>query len=65
MQPGNWWDVVNTLTWEGTPDSIGLTPGLYAVAAIAQVGPVKHECSQPILGYGYLAGALLQVYPAS
>lgn len=50
--------------WEGTPGEVGLTPGLYGVAAVAQVGPVKHECSQPIIGYGYLAGKLLQVYPA-
>lgn len=50
--------------WEGTPEDANLTPGLYGVAAVAQVGPVKHECSQPILGYGYLAGKLLQVYPA-
>ena len=50
--------------WEGTPEDAELTPGLYGVAAVAQVGPVKHECSQPIIGYGYLAGKLLQVYPA-
>ncbi|MEM7064383.1 MAG: hypothetical protein AAF572_14610 [Cyanobacteria bacterium P01_B01_bin.77] len=50
--------------WTGTPEDADLTPGLYGVAAVAQVGPVKHECSQPIIGYGYLAGKLLQVYPA-
>ncbi|ESA32987.1 hypothetical protein N836_23270 [Leptolyngbya sp. Heron Island J] len=50
--------------WEGTPEEAELTAGLYGVAAVAQVGPVKHECSQPIIGYGYLAGKLLQVYPA-
>lgn len=53
-----------TVTWEGTPEDAGLTPGLYGVAAVAKVGPVKNECSQPVLGYGYLAGKLLQVYPA-
>ncbi|MBT9316736.1 hypothetical protein [Leptothoe spongobia] len=52
------------LKWTGTPNNAQLTPGLYGVAAVAQVGPVKHECSQPIIGYGYLAGRLLQVYPA-
>ena len=51
-----------TITWEGTPEEANLTPGLYGVAAVAQVGPVRHECSQPILGYGYRAGLLLQVY---
>ncbi|NEQ52876.1 MAG: hypothetical protein F6K11_22510 [Leptolyngbya sp. SIO3F4] len=55
---------VYELEWSGTPDDAELTPGLYGVAAVAQVGPVKHECSQPIIGYGYLAGKLLQVYPA-
>ena len=53
---------VYSIEWEGTPEMARLTPGLYGVAAIAQVGPVRHECSQPILGYGYLAGVLLQVY---
>ncbi|MEM1239026.1 MAG: hypothetical protein AAGI45_04210 [Cyanobacteria bacterium P01_H01_bin.26] len=52
------------LKWTGTPKDAKLTPGLYGVAAVAQVGPVKHECSQPIIGFGYLAGKLLQVYPA-
>ena len=52
------------LEWVGTPNDAELTPGLYGVAAVSQVGPVKHECSQPIIGYGYLAGKLLQVYPA-
>ena len=52
------------LKWTGTPEEAQLTPGLYGVAAVAQVGPVKHECSQPIIGYGYLAGKLLQIYPA-
>ena len=51
------------LKWTGTPNSAQLTSGLYAVAAVAQVGPVKHDCSQPIIGFGYLAGKLLQVYP--
>ncbi|MEM1239025.1 MAG: hypothetical protein AAGI45_04205 [Cyanobacteria bacterium P01_H01_bin.26] len=52
------------LTWTGTAKDAELTAGLYGVAAVAQIGPVKHECSQPIIGYGYLAGKLLQVYPA-
>lgn len=53
-----------TVKWEGTPAGAELTPGLYGVAAVAKVGPVKNKCSQPVLGYGYLAGKLLQIYPA-
>jgi hypothetical protein len=51
-----------TVTWQGTPSSAGLTPGFYAVAAIATIGPVKHPCSQHLFGAGYLAGIFFQVY---
>lgn len=51
-----------TISYEGTPDSAGLTPGFYAIAAVAEVGPAKHPCAQYIFGYGYVAKALLQVY---
>ncbi|BAU41871.1 hypothetical protein [Leptolyngbya sp. O-77] len=44
------------------PKKAGLTPGLYVVSATAEIGPAEHECSQFILGYGYIAGTLLQVY---
>ena len=53
-----------TLTWKGTPDSIGLGKGLYGIAAIASVMAADHPCSQEVLGYGYIAARLLQVYSA-
>ncbi|PSN05803.1 hypothetical protein C7271_21205 [filamentous cyanobacterium CCP5] len=53
-----------TLTWTGTPESIGMGKGLYGVAAIASISPAEHECSQEVIGYGYIAARLLQVYPA-
>ena len=53
-----------TLTWTGTPDSIKLGKGLYGIAAIASVSPADHPCSQEVIGYGYIAARLLQVYPA-
>ena len=53
-----------TLTWSGTPESLGLNKGLYGIAAIASVSPAEHPCSQGVLGYGYIAARLLQVYPA-
>jgi len=39
-----------------------MDPGLYVVSATAEIGPVQHKCSQFILGYGYIADVLLQVY---
>lgn len=51
-----------TITRKAIPAEVGLTPGLYAIAAVATVGPADHECSQCVLGYGYIAKALLQVY---
>ncbi len=53
-----------TITYEGTPDSAGLTAGFYAIAGVVEVGPGKHQCAQYIFGYGYIAKALLQVYQA-
>ena len=56
---------VYRLQWTGTAATARLSPGLYAVAAIAQIGPVNHGSSQPVVGYGYLAGKLLQVAETS
>lgn len=53
-----------TLTYSATPDAAQLVSGLYAIAAVASIGPVENECSTHILGYGYIAKQLLQVYPA-
>lgn len=55
-------DFTYTLTFTGKPADLDLTNGLYAIAAVAKIGPVKHACSQHVLGYGYIAKALLQVY---
>ncbi|MGB3202217.1 MAG: hypothetical protein WBA99_15035 [Nodosilinea sp.] len=57
-------DFSYTLTYRATPDSATLVPGLYAIAAVASIGPVENKCSTHILGYGYIAKQLLQVYPA-
>ena len=51
-----------TVVYEGTPEAAGLTPGLYKVAAVVNIGPVENPCSQAILGYGYIAKRYLQVY---
>ena len=55
----------HTITWQGTADDLGLDKGLYGIAAVASVSPADHPCSQDVLGYGYIAARLLQVYPAS
>jgi len=49
---------------EGMPSDLGMEPGLYKVSATIEVGPTQHECSQFVLGYGYISEVLLQVYPA-
>lgn len=54
-----------TVEIEVTPESLGLTPGVYAIAAVASVIPADNPCSQDAIGYGYIAGQLLQVYAAS
>jgi hypothetical protein len=53
-----------TITWTGTGDDLNLGKGLFAIAAVASVSPYDHPCSQDVLGYGYVAARLLQVYPA-
>lgn len=53
------------IDWSGTPSSGGMTPGFYAIAAVANIGPVNHKCADTLLlGAGYAAAALLQVYSA-
>lgn len=51
-----------TLTYEGTPDTTKLTPGFYAIAAVAEIGPSSHACAQFVFGFGYIAAVVLQVY---
>ncbi len=53
-----------TIEVEVTPKELGLTPGVYAIAAVASIGPADTPCSQEVIGYGYIAGQLLQVYAA-
>ena len=53
-----------TLTFTSTPDQAGLTPGLYVISAVVAIGPSEHPCANDVYGYGYIAGSLLQVYPA-
>lgn len=54
-----------TLKWVGTPDAAKLTPGFYAIAAVATVGPIDHPCAPKCaFGFGYIAKVLLQVYSA-
>ncbi len=52
--------------WGGTPSSGGLTPGFYATAAVANIEMSNSRCAPHgcLLGAGYLAAALLQVYDA-
>ncbi|PSN16366.1 hypothetical protein C7293_02860 [filamentous cyanobacterium CCT1] len=57
-------DFSYTLTFKSTPDDAQLLPGLYAIAGVVAIGPVENKCTTPILGYGYIAKQLLQVYPA-
>ncbi len=38
--------------------------GLYAIGAVATVGPVENPCTTKIWGHGYIERVLLQVYPA-
>lgn len=51
-----------TVTYTGTPSTSELTPGFYAIAAVVTIGPANNPCSQKVLGYGYIAKVLLQVY---
>ncbi|MEB3355207.1 MAG: hypothetical protein VKK04_00570 [Synechococcales bacterium] len=54
-----------TLSWKGTPEMAELTAGFYGIAAVATVGPIEHPCAPKCAyGFGYIAGALFQVYDA-
>lgn len=55
---------VYVVSWTGTPDDAGLTPGLYEIGATVTVGPGNHPCAQFVFGFGYIEEILLQVYPA-
>lgn len=55
---------VYTASLEAIPEEVRMNPGLYEVSATVEVGPAKHECSQFVLGYGYISEVLLQVYPS-
>ncbi len=41
-----------------------MTPGLYEIAAVAEIGGRIRECPAPIWGHGYVEEALLEVYAA-
>jgi len=50
--------------WIGTqiqPQTLGLNPGYYQVAATIKVGPLTHKCGQYVFGYGYIGERRLQV----
>jgi hypothetical protein len=49
---------------KGVPARDGLSTGLYAISATAEVGPVRNACSTKVFGHGYIKEVLLQVYPA-
>ncbi|NJO44034.1 MAG: hypothetical protein HC769_13325 [Cyanobacteria bacterium CRU_2_1] len=53
-----------TIVYKTTPAKAGLTPGLYEIAAVAEIGPVENECKTPVFGHGYIEEILLSVYPA-
>jgi hypothetical protein len=53
-----------TITYTGVPLNDGLTPGLYAIGAVAEIGPVKNACSTKVFGHGYVKEVCLEVYPA-
>ena len=52
-----------TITYTGVPLKDGLKPGLYEIAAVADIGPVENACQTPVFGHGYIEEVLLQVYP--
>lgn len=41
-----------------------MTPGLYEIAAVAEIGGKIGNCDAPIWGHGYVEEALLEVYAA-
>lgn len=53
-----------TVRLDAIPSRVGLTPGLYSIAAVADIGPVENECSACVFGHGYIERVLLEVYPA-
>jgi hypothetical protein len=53
-----------TITYTGVPKAAGMDPGLYEIAAVAEVGPVENACSTKVWGHGYIQEVLLEVYPA-
>lgn len=53
-----------TMKIDTTPELVNMAAGLYAIAAVATIGPSDHPCSQHVLGYAYVAGVVLQVYAA-
>lgn len=52
-----------TVTYTSTPDKVGMTTGLYQIAAVADIGPVVNQCKTPVFGHGFIAEILLEVYP--
>ncbi|MBT9312973.1 hypothetical protein [Leptothoe kymatousa] len=52
------------IEWAGTPKVAGMTPGFYAIAAVANIEMSDHPCAPCLLGAGYVAGVLMQVYDA-
>lgn len=52
------------IEWVGTPKVAGMTPGFYAIAAVANIEMSDHPCAPCLLGAGYVAGILMQVYDA-
>lgn len=51
-----------SLVYQGVARRDGLTPGLYAIGAVATVGPVENKCTTKIWGHGYIQEVLLEVY---
>ncbi|MEM6251656.1 MAG: hypothetical protein AAF821_01930 [Cyanobacteria bacterium P01_D01_bin.156] len=52
------------IAWAGTAQVAGMTPGFYAIAAVANVEMSDHPCAPALLGAGYVAGIVMQVYDA-
>jgi hypothetical protein len=46
------------------PSDQQMPSGLYAISAVATIGPVENPCTTKIWGHGYIEEVLLQVYPA-
>ncbi|MEM9944911.1 MAG: hypothetical protein AAF810_02480 [Cyanobacteria bacterium P01_D01_bin.36] len=52
------------LSLETTAEEANMTAGLYAITAVASIGPSENPCANDVYGFGYIAGRLLQVYDA-